>query len=617
MNRAITLDFSLSADAFAGALQSGIHRVILEQEHLNQINVFPVADSDTGTNLSLSLSASLNRLAATAGRRMDQLLGSVADALLDGARGNSCAIMAQFFQGLSDSSENLASFGTGSFAAAVQQGSDYAHDAISDPRPGTILSVIAAFANSLREQINANGEITFPPLLKNALRVAQQALEDTETQLEVLRKAGVVDAGAKGFVVMVEGMFEFLVHGRSTEKPEIADILAEAVQLETAVVDVDLEFRFCTECMISGNNIDRRKLREQLSSIGNSLVIAGTKKKAKVHIHVNEPESVFELARRYGNTSGEKADDMQQQQHSSHDSTARFAVITDSAADIADTDLERLDIHMVPLRLQFGDRGYLDKVSISASEFFAELRDNPNAPTTSQPAPGDFRRQYQFLASHFPDVVSVSLTGSVSGTLQAAEVAANRVDARGNIHVFNTLNASIGQGMFAVTAAECAAAGLDVHTTLRALQNLIPQTYSFALIKDLKYAIRGGRVPAYLGVVARLLHVTPVLRTTPDGYVSAGGLLAGRKNPLRRFARFVAKEMSHDVPLRLAIGHAVAEERAVQLREMLIDKLPMLHSCEITELGAALGVHGGPGCIVVGAQPYLSPADVRDRFRLS
>lgn len=171
--------------------------------------------------------------------------------------------------------------------------------------------------------------------------------------------------------------------------------------------------------------------------------------------------------------------------------------------------------------------------------------------------------------------------------------------------------------MFAVTAAECAAAGLDVHTTLRALQNLIPQTYSFALIKDLKYAIRGGRVPAYLGVVARLLHVTPVLRTTPDGYVSAGGLLAGRKNPLRRFARFVAKEMSHDVPLRLAIGHAVAEERAVQLREMLIDKLPMLHSCEITELGAALGVHGGPGCIVVGAQPYLSPADVRDRFRLS
>ena len=281
------------------------------------------------------------------------------------------------------------------------------------------------------------------------------------------------------------------------------------------------------------------------------------------------------------------------------------------------TDLERLDIHMVPLRLQFGDRGYLDKVSISASEFFAELRDNPNAPTTSQPAPGDFRRQYQFLASHFADVVSVSLTGSVSGTLQAAEAAANRVDARGDIHVFNTLNASIGQGMFAVTAAECAAAGLDVHTTLRGLQYLIPQTYSFALIKDLQYAIRGGRVPAYLGDVARLLHVTPVLRTTPDGNVSAGGLLAGRKNPLRRFARFVARKVSHDVPLRLAIGHAVAEERAVQLRDMLVGKLPMLHSCEITELGAALGVHGGPGCIVVGAQPYLSPADVRDRFRLS
>ena len=126
--------------------------------------------------------------------------------------------------------------------------------------------------------------------------------------------------------------------------------------------------------------------------------------------------------------------------HSSHDSGSRFAVITDSAADIADEDLERLDIHIVPCRLQFGDRGYLDKVSISASEFFEKLATNPAHPTTSQPAPGDFRRQFQFLASHFDDVIAFTVTGSASGTYQAAVSAAERINAPGRIHVIDSLN---------------------------------------------------------------------------------------------------------------------------------------------------------------------------------
>ena len=140
--------------------------------------------------------------------------------------------------------------------------------------------------------------------------------------------------------------------------------------LETAGSDADSEYRFCTECIVNGTDIDRRKLREALSELGDSLVLAGTKRKAKIHIHVNDPEDVFELARSYGEISAEKADDMHRQTHSTHDHQKHFAVITDSAADIADEDLERLDIHMVPCRLQFGSRGYLDKVSISTGRIF-------------------------------------------------------------------------------------------------------------------------------------------------------------------------------------------------------------------------------------------------------
>lgn len=599
----------LHGDGFATALTSGIHRVIARQENLNAINVFPVADGDTGTNLSLSLGSALQTLGKPGEKHLGTLLAAVADDLLDGSRGNSGAIVAQFFQGMSDSAEELTRFTTHTFSRAVQLGSDYAHDALSNPQEGTILSVISVFARSLREHTVAKAEQAFGPLLLEAMVATREALANTQEQLDVLRKAGVVDAGAKGFVALIEGMTDYIAHGKTAEVPDLSHIGDEGLIIETAGTDTDLTYRYCTECIVTGTDIDRRKLRESLAQLGDSLVLAGTKRKAKIHIHVNDPESVFETARSYGEVSGDKADDMQRQQHSTHDVAAKFAVITDSAADISDDDMDRLDIHMVPLRLHFGNRGYLDKVGITPEEFFAELKQNPAHPTTSQPSAGDFRRQYQFLASHFPDVISISLTGRVSGTLQAAQSAAERVNAPGRIHVLNTLNASLGQGLLAVLAAECAQAGLTAETTLDILRAAIPETLSFGLVKDLTYAVRGGRVPASRKLIADLLRVTPVLRTTPDGRVSSGGILPGRKNPLKRFAHYVGKHAPASGPVRIAIGHAQCRDDADELAGLLRERLANVASINITSLGSALGVHAGPGAIVVGVQRFVDPED--------
>lgn len=597
----------LGSDRFAQALRSGIHRVIGEQEDLNAINVFPVPDGDTGTNLSLSLGAALGALQRP-GKHVGALLAGLADALLDSARGNSGAIVAQFFQGLSDAAEQLARFSTHSFTKAVALGNEYARDALSVPREGTILSVIGAFATSLERQTATNASQDFTELFGNALDDCRQALARTKTQLEELRKAGVVDAGARGFVVLVEGMHEYLGSGRVQPLPEHVE-LEEIVPAAGFADAGDPAFRYCTECLVNGDAIDRRKLREALTQLGDSLVLAGTKRKAKIHIHVDEPERVFATARRFGAVSGEKADDMRRQQASSGERQARFAVIADSAADIDDSDMERLDIHMVPLRVQFGDRGYLDKVSISSGEFFDELERNPQHPTTSQPSPGDFRRQFQFLASHFPDVLSVNVTGRVSGTLQAARSAAERTSAGGRVHVVNSLNASLGQGLITVFAAECAAAGLDVDTTLRALDTIIAETRTFALVKDLRYGVRGGRVPASRKLLADLLRLTPVLRTEQDGRITADGVLFGRGNLLPKFARYVSARIDRDQPFRVAVAHARCPGDARELEELLRERIPSVSRSSVTDLGSALGVHAGPGALVVSVQRHRVPAD--------
>ncbi len=602
-----SLSTHLTGDGFANALISGIHRVIDEQELLNQINVFPVADGDTGTNLSLSLGSALHVLRRDDDKHLGKLLTDVADALLDGARGNSGAIVAQFFQGISDSAGDLTRVSAESFSKAVSTGSEYAHDALSNPREGTILSVIAAFARSVREQATRSPEPDLAGLMEQALRDSESALADTPEQLEVLKKAGVVDAGAKGFVALVDGMTEFIRHGRIVAEPDLSLIRIEE-PIVTAGGELESAYRFCTECIVTGVDIDRRKLREALAELGDSLVLAGTMRKAKVHIHVDEPERVFDLAREFGNVSAEKADDMHRQQSVTHDASRRFAVITDSAADIPDEDMERLDIHMVPCRIQFGDRGYLDKVSISTEEFFAELDANPEHPTTSQPAPGDFRRQYQFLASHFADVLSINLTGMVSGTLEAARSAAARVNAHGDVHVINSRNASLGQGLLVVAAAECARAGMSIEDTLDAVKSLIPQTRTFGMLRDLRYAVRGGRVPAWVKTLADLLRATVVIRTVPDGRVATGTMLFGSRNRVRKFARYIARCTPPAESLDVAVAHAVNPDEAAELEQELRKVLDNVHRTTITDLGAALGVHGGPGTLIVATQPYIRPS---------
>lgn len=595
----------LDGDALADALISGIHRVIGEQDYLNRINVFPVADGDTGTNMSLSLGAGLGVLKKPGDKHLGTMLAALADALLDGARGNSGAIVAQFFQGVSDSAGELTRFSTYTFSKALCQGSEYAHDALSNPREGTVLSVITAFAESVAGQVSDDHEDLFPAILVAALERANTALIETQEQLDVLRKAGVVDAGAKGFVALIEGMTSYVTRGEVAEEPDLSVLHSDEAAAVMAGADEDSEYRYCTECIVTGTDINRRKLREALSTLGNSLVLAGTKRKAKIHVHVNDPERVFDIGREYGDVSAEKADDMHRQSHTSHhDTSMHFAVITDSAADIPDEDLERLDIHLVPCRIQFGNRGYLDKVSITSEEFFAELATNPHHPTTSQPSPGDFRRQFQFLASHFPDVISINLTGAASGTLEAARSAAERTNAPGRIHVVNSFNATLGQGQLVVFAAECAKAGLSVEKTLAALEDLIPRTRTFGLLRDLRYAVRGGRLPRWVKTVADWLRLTPVIRTTTSGKIASGSFLLGRRHRLARFARHMIGRVQADRPLNISIGHAICLPDALELERLLREGIPDIARLTISDVGAGLGAHGGPGTLLVAIQPY-------------
>jgi len=590
-------------------LCAGIERLVSAQDHLNKINVFPVHDGDTGTNLAVTadaIGACLQRLNT---RHAGKLLINTADAALDGARGNSGAIFAQFFQGFADSCEDKQRLLPADLVKGFEAGSEYARSAIAEPKPGTILTLIDAVSAKLTEYHSLHSEGGFIPLLMATLKHGQIALADTQQQLEVLRRAGVVDAGAKGFLLLLEGIGNFLSHGSLREVPvPRAEMDATSALSDFDYSDSELDHRYCTECLIHGEHIDQRKLREKLSVLGSSLIIAGTPRKTKIHVHVDEPAMVFEIAGKYGELTGRKADDMRQQTHDVSAANKRFAVITDSAADLPDTAMENFDIHMVPLRVQFGSASYLDKVGMTAQQFFEELRSNPELPRTSQPAPGDYRRMYDFLSSHYEHVICISLSAELSGTWQAANSAAERARRPDAITVIDSKSVSLGQGLVALHAAECIAAGMEHDEIVASVEAIRERTRAFGLVTDLSYAVRGGRVHPAAHRVARMFGIHPVLHAPGNGKVTVGGFIFGGKGRLNRFIRYVTRQLHPGTRYRLAVAHANNATAATELHDRLLQLNQNIQDSYITELGVALGTHVGPGAVGIAVQE-VAPVD--------
>jgi uncharacterized protein len=587
----------LGAQQLCDALRAGIYRLFRRADHINHINVFPVPDGDTGTNMAMTMSAVLALLEKQRWDHAGRLLVGVADTALDGARGNSGAILAQFFLGVADRVAGNARLSLAELAQASEAGAANARLALLEPREGTILSVISACATALR-QIVVDGTTDFRHAFKRLLPAVQAALDDTPRQLDELRAANVVDAGAAGFVEMLAGFEAYLDSGEVA----VADSPVHGGEEMMSVGGHASAQRFCTECLVAGQGIDLRRVRETLNALGSSLVVSGHPAKLRIHIHTNQPEQVFTAAAEFGAVSAQKADDMQMQQSAAHhDRKRRVAVVTDSAGDVPAEALEQLDIHMVPARIQFGPHSYLDKVTMTHDEFYSLLTTSPNHPKTSQPPPGDFRRMFEFLASHYQAVVSINVSARVSGTLNAARTAADRI-ADGRVTVIDSRNASLGQGLIAMSAAECAASGGDRDAVIAAAEHAVKTTDVFGLLARLDFAVRGGRVPHAIGVLANFLRCSPVLANYADGRVSVGTVIWSRKHARERFAAFIRRRLHRDQRYRIAVGHGGAEAAGQQLLTEITAGLDCIEASYLTSLGPALGVHGGPGMLVVAVQ---------------
>jgi len=297
---------------FKQMILHGAASITAQKQAINDLNVFPVPDGDTGTNMSMTIAAAVTELRKASPSTVDQAASITASALLRGARGNSGVILSLLFRGISKSLKGCETADAATFAAAMQEGVSAAYKAVMKPAEGTVLTVSRLSAKRATE-VAAAGETDLDVMLEEALKEGYEALAQTTDMNPVLKKAGVVDAGGKGYLLILEGMLAAL---RGEPMPEVAEDSATQEKADFAnLSDEEITFTFDTVFIVRKANpdIDLEPLRAYLNSIGDSLVIGEDDDAFKVHVHTDIPGDALNEGQKYGILELAKIENMRTQ----------------------------------------------------------------------------------------------------------------------------------------------------------------------------------------------------------------------------------------------------------------------------------------------------------------
>ena len=289
----------------------GAAAITAQKQAINDLNVFPVPDGDTGTNMSMTIGTAVAELRKTSPATLDQAVSVTASALLRGARGNSGVILSLLFRGMSKGLKGMESADAAAFAAAMQEGVSSAYKAVMKPAEGTVLTV-SRLAAKRAADVAAEGETDVEKMLEEAIKEGHEALAQTIEMNPVLKKAGVVDAGGKGYLLILEGM---LAEMRGEPMPEVTeDAQAQEKADFAALSEEDITFTFDTVFIVRKTvNKPLEPLRAYLSSIGDSLVIGEDDEAFKVHVHTDIPGAALTEAQKYGTLELAKIENMRTQ----------------------------------------------------------------------------------------------------------------------------------------------------------------------------------------------------------------------------------------------------------------------------------------------------------------
>ena len=574
---------------------AGARKVIEHQVELNKINVFPVNDGDTGTNLASTIRAVIDSLHPH--RSYKITADRIAETTLVNARGNSGIIFAQFLYGMSIETGNYKTITISQFAESIKKSVRYIYEAVSNPVEGTMLTVIKDWANYIYE--NRHRISDFNELFISSMNVLNKSLIETKSKLAVLAKANVVDAGARGFVFFVEGIIDFI---SSRNLKELIQVKAETgvfEKIEEAIPE-KVEFRYCTEALIKKSSIDSNGLRSILENYGNSIVVAGSDRMRRIHLHTNTPAELFNELRNTGTLAFQKADDMVRQSDVVYNRKWKIAIVTDSTCDLSQDLIDYYQINMLPINIHFGENHYLDKITIQPEQFYTLLEENKDYPKSSQVNEKSFINLYSHLASHYDSIIAIHLSEKLSGTFNSSQKAALAISKEFDkpISVINSKNISGAMGLILLRAAQAIEEGYSHNQVVNLAENWVKNTRLFVSVRDIKYLIRGGRLSAFKGLFARILNINPVVSIDETGKAVVYDKSFNQKVTMEKVMRHVRRLCQEKTLWNYVVLHADNCEAArwyTDKMQILTGKTPT----SVVNISPIIGANAGIGAAAV------------------
>jgi DegV family protein with EDD domain len=578
----------IDAASFKEICKRGMEHLFCERDLLNRINVFPVADGDTGDNLVHTLKPVYEQIDAISEARLDDLCSRLAALMLISAKGNSGVIFSQFFFSFAKALKGRAAIDPAAFSLAMEKAVQETYESIAQPQEGTILTVLRHTAEEFK-RLALNGE-KYHVIFEKVIIKAREILEKTRDILPQMKKARVVDAGGMGFYLFFKGMAAAVL-GRGTE-PGGTD--NAAFDQEPQALDAS-EWAFCAEWILRPDGRGKDFFKELLSAHGDSLLIAGDADLLHLHIHTDDPDAVENELVRHGEVVSRKVDSLRQPEESIPEIAVALAM--DSAVDIPEATEKALGVAVVPLQILLGDRFFRDRLEIGKEELYRRMRSEKDLVVkTSQPAPFDFKTAYESALGRKKQALFFSLSSRLSGSYQNALAALRLLPPadQSRIRIIDTLNVSAGSGLLLVRALQLLRRGRDMEQTAVEIEARRGDVVSLGYIESLEYAVRGGRLPPLAGSITRLLGIRPLV-AFENGVLVKKGLLFSARGKEKKVARRFLKKLDLSRTYALGIVYTDNPQSALMLEDELA-RSPLKISAIYHVVGAAvLGAHAGPG----------------------
>lgn len=588
---------------FKKMMLASYERIEKEKEEINKINVFPVPDKDTGSNLAKTLQGIKSAIENNEFKDISELAEKILDGALTGAQGNAGVIYTGFLAGfLPELTKNP--INTRALSLAFKGGAQRARESIQDPKEGTILDVIDEAAITFREEAEKEKDIL--NIFKSSIERAKTALLQTREKLEVLKKANVVDAGGLGFLVILESYLEAL-------KPlsvEIAEDNSAKSSEEVRQTIGALSQRYEVVSLLENPKADDKTLRERLKNLGNSLDAVQIGNRLKLHFHTDFPEEVKKIMEESGKILEFKTEDMVEELAAQGaEKPISIGIVTEDIGSLLPKIIERYQIELAPVILDWPDLEGIPGENIYQKMREIEKRGIKTFPKTSQATPKSYLDAFKKQLARFGKVLCLTVTSKISGCYNSAVQAKQMLDEKERERVFllDSLSLLSGQALLILRAIELSQEGKEINEILEELKKLIPQVGLYILFEDPKWIESLGRITKSQADWIRRMKKIGLypLMTIKDGNIGKGGIVWAKDMSealFKKISKESKKIRQQGKKIRVVINHADNLAAAEKLKKMLKEKIGA--EVAFVDQGSPIICAGlGPGTLIVGYVP--------------